>query len=173
MPAIDRNTASAPSGGSESAPDPTRTDTTPESLERIIEACACTGLRKATRAVTQAYDECLEPSGLRTTQLVTLLIIGREGPASITHLARALVMDSSTMTRTLKPLQQQGLIQRVGSAGQRRKMIALTDHGLAAIKRALPYWQRAQGAILGRFSASEQSALADLLEKAVQVSRAR
>lgn len=139
----------------------------------LMQACMCTGLRKASRAVTQAYDQILEPCGLRSTQLVTLLEIGKDGPASIAHLARELVMDTSTMARTLKPLEDQGLIDRVTIGGSRRKMIALSDAGRQALDNAMAHWTAAQDAIVGQFTETEFEALSALLQKAVLAARAR
>ena len=41
--------------------------------------CVCNTLRMVTRAVTQLYDEALQPSGLRVTQFSILASIARAG----------------------------------------------------------------------------------------------
>ncbi len=79
-------------------------------LPEIAETCACLNVRKAARAVTQLYDEVLQPSGLRATQFNLLVAIALAGEAPVTRLADALVMDRTTLTRNLKPLESQGLI---------------------------------------------------------------
>lgn len=59
--------------------------------------CCSTALRKATRRVTQLYDEALAPVGLRSTQYSILMELSRrasEAP-SLKVLADALVMDRS------------------------------------------------------------------------------
>ena len=43
-------------------------------------ACACFNLRKATRMVTQLYDEALKPAGIRATQLTVLAATRSAGP---------------------------------------------------------------------------------------------
>ena len=49
--------------------------------------CTCTTLRRATRAVTAAYDAALAPSGLRITQFSILRKLARLGPLPVKRLA--------------------------------------------------------------------------------------
>jgi hypothetical protein len=49
--------------------------------------CACTILRRATRAVSAAYDAALAPSDLRVTQFSVLRTLARLGPRPINRLA--------------------------------------------------------------------------------------
>ena len=106
--------------------------------------CTSFNLRKAARAVSQVYDEALKPSGLRGTQFSLLVVVEGRGPAGVTELAKAMVMDRTTLTRNLKPLLAQGLLEVVDGPDRRRRPIAITGHGRDAIARALPLWQQAQ-----------------------------
>ncbi len=106
--------------------------------------CTCFNLRKAARAVTRAYDEALKPSGLRATQFSLLGVVANRGPAGMTELARALVMERTTLTRNLKPLMDQGFLEAMDGADRRRRPIAITPRGRKALERALPAWRRAQ-----------------------------
>ncbi len=111
--------------------------------------CTCFGLRKAARAVTQRYDQALKPTGLRTTQLSLLAVTDRVGPRGMAELAEQLVMDRTTLTRNLKPLLGQGFLERVAGADRRRRPIAITAKGRAALAQALPYWREAQMRMAG------------------------
>lgn len=63
---------------------------------------------------------------------------------TITRLAQALVMDRTTLTRDLRPLEGQGFI-RVGAGVDRRtRTVILTARGREVLTRALPLWERAQ-----------------------------
>src|SRR5437867_9253410 len=73
--------------------------------------CNCLALRQAARHVTQFYDQCLAPSGLRAGQLSILAKLKRLGPMTINALARELVMDRTTLGRTMLPLERDGLIR--------------------------------------------------------------
>jgi DNA-binding MarR family transcriptional regulator len=107
--------------------------------------CACTLLRRATRAVSAAYDAALAPSGLRITQFSVLRTLARLGPLPITSLAAEAALDRSTMGRNLDPLERRGLVRiTAGVADQRERIAGLTPAGEAAIEAALPHWRAAQ-----------------------------
>ncbi len=116
--------------------------------------CTCFGLRKAARAVTQMYDRALKPTGLRTTQFSLLAVAERAGPRGMAELAEQLVMDRTTLTRNLKPLLDRGLLESVAGADRRRRPIAITTEGRAALTEALPYWREAQAQIAGSLGRS-------------------
>ncbi len=113
-------------------------------LTEIAETCACLNVRKAARAVTQLYDEVLQPSGLRVTQFTLLVAIALAGEAPVTQLANALVMDRTTLTRNLALLEHQGLVAIARGTDQRTRMVTLTNQGREALVKALPLWEQAQ-----------------------------
>src|SRR5256885_14185152 len=98
-------------------------------LAEIEATCACSNVRKAARAVTQLYDEVLQPTGLRSTQFNLLVAVGLAGEAPVTRLAEALVMDRTTLARNLKPCVRQGLLTIEAGAGRRRHPGRLTGGG--------------------------------------------
>ncbi len=73
--------------------------------------CTCFNLRKAARAVTQTYDKALKPSGLRATQFSLLRMVAKLGPVGIKDLAKALVIERTTLGRNLKVLSDRGLLE--------------------------------------------------------------
>ena len=109
--------------------------------------CTCANLRKASRAITQAYDAALQPSGLKATQFTLLGTLATQGDAPLTQLAEALVMDRTTLTRNLKPLIRDRLV-RIDSEDDRRvRRVVLTEFGRAALEAARPYWEQAQSRV--------------------------
>jgi DNA-binding MarR family transcriptional regulator len=106
--------------------------------------CACTTLRRATRAVTALYDAALSPTGLRITQFSVLRTLERRGPLTITALAAAAALDRSTMGRNLAPLRRRRLVKLQSGEDQRERVVRLTPEGRAAIRRALPRWEGMQ-----------------------------
>lgn len=110
----------------------------------VANTCACFNLRKASRTVTQLYDEILQPSGLLATQFTLLVAIAIAGSATITRLATELVMDRTTLTRNLKPLERQGLIEISPGQDLRTRVVKLTASGSEALFKALPLWEQAQ-----------------------------
>jgi len=61
----------------------------------------CSFLRSATRALSQAYDEVLRPSGLRITQFPVLARASAAGEMSLSELADLMAMDRTTQGRNL------------------------------------------------------------------------
>ena len=106
--------------------------------------CICFNLRKAARAVTQEYDAALQPSGLKATQFSLLAMAERLGPGPMARLAEELVMDRTTLTRNLRPLEKQGLIRIQPGEDRRARLVEVTPAGRDALARALPLWQRTQ-----------------------------
>ena len=67
-----------------------------------LSPCVCNTLRMVTRVVTQLYDDCLRPSGLRVTQFSILSAIARLGEASLKRPEDELAIDQTTLTRGLR-----------------------------------------------------------------------
>lgn len=120
------------------------------SYENVNPECACFGLRKVTRAVTQVYDRLLEPADIRATQFTLLIALSAASGKTLTELAEDLVMDRTTLTRNLKPLEKAGYITIVRLADRRSKGYTLTDKGRQAIEKGLPLWRKAQQQIVGQ-----------------------
>lgn len=108
-------------------------------------SCAALRFRKAARRVSQIYDGCLATYGLTITQYGLLAHIRRLDGISIGALASELVMDPTTLTRNLRPLQKRNLVALVADkADKRARMLQLTDEGRALLKEARPGWEAAQ-----------------------------
>jgi DNA-binding MarR family transcriptional regulator len=107
--------------------------------------CNCFALRSAARHVTQFYDQSLAPVGLRTTQFSILAKLKRTGPLTINALAEDMVMDRTTLSRNILPLDRDGLIEIGALASDRRaKELRLTTAGEKRLQAAIKAWSRAQ-----------------------------
>ena len=53
----------------------------------------------------------MRPAGLRATQVAVLAAVGARGALSIKSLADWLEMDRTTLTRKLRPLEEQGYVE--------------------------------------------------------------
>ncbi len=129
-------------------------------------------MRKATRAVTQLFDEALSPAGLRSTQLVLLVAVGACEPTPMAHLADAMVMDRSTLTRNLQPLVRSGWVKIAPGRDRRVRLVSLTPKGHRAILRAAPLWQRTQAALLQRYGKQNWGQLLRRLDAATEAAGA-
>jgi len=113
-------------------------------LTAILSECACLKVRTAARAVTRLYDDAFRPVGLRATQLSVLVAVTSNEAVSIVSLSRILGMDRSTLTRNLKPLEQQRLVA-IGPEGRHRsRTLCITSKGEQLVGKALPLWEKTQ-----------------------------
>ena len=70
--------------------------------------CACANLRRAARAVTRGYEAALKGTGLTPTQHTLLQALDLLGLSPQGALGELLAIDSTTLTRTLRPLERAG-----------------------------------------------------------------
>lgn len=135
--------------------------------------CYSLAVRQAGRWIAQLYDQHLAEVGLTSSQYGVLSHLDRLGPVGLAALAHAMVMDRTTLTRNLAPLERAGLVHIVsGKSDRRRKDLTLTPAGLDKLKAARPHWRRAQAAFEKHFGAEDATALRALLQ-AVPGGRAR
>jgi DNA-binding MarR family transcriptional regulator len=121
-----------------------RTPHSPDVENLVLQECACATLRKTSRTITRLYDEALKPSGLLATQYMLLVAIQKEHPVTISQLAEVMVMDRTTLTRNLKPLEKSGLIVSGKGEDQRTHVVSLTLKGKTALEKTFPLWRRVQ-----------------------------
>jgi DNA-binding MarR family transcriptional regulator len=118
------------------------------SAQLDLAACNCTALRKAARQLSILYDRYLSPAGLTNGQfaILTQLATWSSGTnPSMADLARALVLDRTALTRALRPLVRDGLLQLAQSSqDQRVRLVRLTRTGRKRLAEASWLWARAQ-----------------------------
>src|SRR5258708_40366894 len=95
----------------------------------LLAECACSDLRKATRAVSRMYDDFLRDVGLNVTQFALLRQICVEKELSISTLGRYMVMDRTSIPRALAPLERDGLIHSRSGADKRIRIVSVTNKG--------------------------------------------
>ena len=137
---------------------------------RKIMGCTCLRMRRATRRVTQLYDNVLEPAGLTINQFGLLACLhgaalARPEPPSIGTVAEWLGMDPTTLNRNLKPLIARGLVRSLPDPADRRvRIVRATDKGVRALAKAVPLWQDAQAQVEKALGREATTALNDLLD---------
>jgi len=131
--------------------------------------CTCMRLRKASRRVTQIYDRSLEATGLTVTQYGVLGQLTKHGGIGIGALAEKLLMDPTTLTRSLRPLQRQGFVAtRPDRRDRRSRCLQLTAKGRAAFENAIPSWMRAQHRLEEALGGSKAAALNAALDHVIE-----
>jgi DNA-binding MarR family transcriptional regulator len=106
--------------------------------------CASFNFRRTARAVTKLYDEALQSSGIRSTQFAILVAVRKAQPISMTALGQTLVIDPTTLTRSLRLLEKEGLLAVSERGEKRRRLVRVTAEGEQALARATPVWREIQ-----------------------------
>ncbi len=135
---------------------PTGEREAPEATRRAG-PCYGTAMRKASRRVSQLYDDALAPCGLRGTQFAILAeLSAREQPPTLAALAAALVIDRSALGHSLRPLERDGLVAlQAGKEDRRRRQVVLTALGSERYQAARPLWRQAQDRFRSVFGEAE------------------
>jgi DNA-binding MarR family transcriptional regulator len=100
--------------------------------------------------VTRLYDRELYEAGVNIAQFTLLQVLFEVGPVTQGRLGHILVLDSTTLTRTLRPLEKEGWIRRRQGEDRRERRIELTPAGRSRFRRAVPAWNRAQKLLRAR-----------------------
>lgn len=141
----------------------------PKAGPLTVAECTCFNLRKATRTVTQLFDEVMQPTGLRATQFTLLAAISSFESVAIRQLSQALVMDRTTLTRNLKPLESQQLVKIIPGEDRRTRNLTLTNKGEKIFKKSMPYWTQAQSEVIERLTPRRWKELMKNLNSTVKI----
>lgn len=133
--------------------------------------CNCSFLRSATRALSQAYDEVLRPSGLRMTQFSMLSRAAAVGEMPVGELADLMAMDRTTLGRNLQPLEREGLVEVNVGVDRRERLVVVTPAGRKLLAEAMPLWESVHRRFEQKFGKREAKALRESLKRIVGVGR--
>lgn len=119
-----------------------------ETTLEVRDTCLCLHVQRAARALARRFDEALRPVGLTHGQFSLLNALNRPQPATLGAVARLLVMDRTTVTAALKPLERDGLVSIQADPSDRRsRLLTLTEKGLETLAAAVPIWRETHAAI--------------------------
>ena len=124
--------------------------------------CLSFNMRRAARAVTAAYDEALQGTGLTACQLTILAQLSAGSGASLRHLAGALELEPSTLSRNLALLARKGLVRLDVGSDRREKSVHLTPSGEHALAAGYARWREVQRRVGSLVAGSELEALLGL-----------
>jgi DNA-binding MarR family transcriptional regulator len=120
--------------------------------------------------MTRLYDEAMAESGIRITQLSILAALAFYGPFTVKQLANALVMDRTTLTADLKPLEVQGFLKIMVGTDRRTRVVTISDTGREALNRAIPLWQKIQSTVREKLGVSRAGQLLSHLREVISIS---
>lgn len=119
--------------------------------------CMCASFRRAARALTQMYDDALRPHGLRGTQFTILQALSITGEVSQGDLGSLLVLDSTTLTRTLRRMRTHGWIEERPGEDRRERWLKLSAAGRRQFNRASGAWEELQTRLRSRVGSASWS----------------
>ena len=106
-------------------------------------ACACASIRRTARLVTQLYShEMGRP--MEPTQFALLSALHYRPQIGRVAIGRALGLDKTTLSRSLKLMQKNGWIEPTAAGDGRERGYRLTPNGNRTLAKAEPGWKRAQ-----------------------------
>jgi DNA-binding MarR family transcriptional regulator len=131
--------------------------------------CASFHLRRTARAVTRMYDAALQETGMRSTQFSILVGIAKHQPVAIGALADVLILDPTTLTRSLRLLEKEGLITISERSTMRQRFLTMTPKGERALERSVAAWRKAHKRFLATVGPENWDEMRSELEKLAQV----
>ena len=107
----------------------------------------------------------MEGSGLTITQFSIVRALSRNGPTRLTELAQELVMERTSLYRTVRPLEEMGAVKINDAKRGRIKIAVLTSRGAKMMHGAEPYWERAQSFFVSEIGERDWKVLSNALLK--------
>ena len=132
--------------------------------------CACTALRKASRAVSRLYDDALSVRGMSTAQFAILRTIAEGAPLPLSRLAEQLVLDRTSLYRAIAPLEAKRWVAVTPGPGKSR-LAALTLSGKEVLHEAEADWRTVQARLTGAMGQAQWSALEAALRAIMDVAQ--
>src|ERR1700676_3712860 len=131
----------------------------------VIESCAGWHARLAARRITQFLDREMAGSGLGVAQLGLLAQIAAAADDTLAALAHRTGLDQSTLSRNLRTLEAQGLVEiAVVETDLRRRVVWLTETGARRLEAAIPPWRAANAKVAKHLAAQPARRMADQSE---------
>ena len=121
----------------------------------MIASCAGGYARLAARRITQFLDREMAAggSGLGVAQLGLMAQIAAASDDAIGALAARTGLDQSTLSRNLRTLESEGLVEiAVVETDLRRRAVWLTEAGARRLEAAIPAWRKAHAKLAQRIS---------------------
>ena len=119
----------------------------------LVAACAGWNSRLAARRITQFLDRELADTGLGAAQIGLLAQIAAAEDDTLGALARRSGLEQSTLSRNLRTLESEGLIEiAMVETDLRRRAVWLTEAGARQLEAAIPAWRKAQAKLARQLS---------------------
>lgn len=112
--------------------------------KKIADYCLAYRVRLLNRVITNIYDRALRPLGVKVNQATILTMLSLTDRASSADIARALMMEKSTVSRTVERMRDNGWITITGHGNGPSQVISVTPKGRRLMAAAHAQWEKAQ-----------------------------
>jgi DNA-binding MarR family transcriptional regulator len=137
--------------------------------QALVETCAGCNSRLAARRITQFLDRDLSHLGLTVAQLGLMAHIAAMSDDTLGALAERTDLEQSTLSRNLRTLEKDGLIEvAIVETDLRRRAVWLTEAGARRLEAAIPTWRKANARLAKALSVELARRLADQSELLVR-----
>src|SRR5215510_7369311 len=114
----------------------------------VVEGCAGMNIRLAARRITRFLEARMEGTGLSLALFGLMVHIAAARDDTIGALAERSGLDQSTLSRNLRSLERDGLVEiAIVEQDLRRRAVWLTEKGARRLEAAIPAWRRAHAAL--------------------------
>jgi DNA-binding MarR family transcriptional regulator len=119
------------------------------------------------------YDDALRPVKIRITQYSTLSYLAALGETRVRDLGTDLLLEETTLTRSLRPLEAQGWVQSRPGDDRRERYVSITPEGRQLLVHARQLWSSVQDRLRERVSTTTWEGLFRTLPKLAGAALAR
>ncbi len=134
----------------------------------VAAECLAYRVRLLNRVITNIYDRALQPLGIKVNQANILTMLTLTDRASSADIARVLLMEKSTVSRTVDRMKKNGWINVAGDGDGPSQVISVTPEGRKIMAAAHVQWKKAQkeaSELLGEKGVDAVMMLHDTLRK--------
>jgi len=111
----------------------------------LVESCPAWNSRLAARRISLFLDREVAATGMSAAQLGLMAEIAAAADDTLGALARRTGLEQSSLSRNLRTLEAEGLIEIAAvEHDQRRRAVWLTELGARRLEAAVPVWRKAQ-----------------------------
>jgi DNA-binding MarR family transcriptional regulator len=127
----------------------------------VIDTCAGINVRLAARRISWFLEERMRETGLNIAQFGLMTHVAAAHDDTIGALAQRCGLDQSTLSRNLRLLEREGLVEIVTAEKDlRRRAVWLTEKGAFSLEAAMPIWRAAHAALAAFIRPEQVRALA-------------
>ncbi len=127
--------------------------------------CACATLRRATRVVTQLYEDAFRQVGVTAPQFTVMSVLKAFGEMPHCRLGELLATDATTLTRILQLMTRRGWLETSKGKDRRQRLIRLSAAGMELYEEAKPVWLEVQGRLQGAYGAADWGKALGLVDR--------